>query len=95
MDIEGPHHSRGVGGEVIVKAPSEDSLKFLCAARKLVSLKGLPQEIETKNFNAPCQLYLYETYMAKYTYYKFLSMGSQENSQSKYSTVSRIFFISK
>jgi hypothetical protein len=49
MDIEGPHHLRGVGGEVIVKVPSEDSRKFLCAARKLVSLKGLPQEIETKN----------------------------------------------
>jgi hypothetical protein len=59
MDIEGPHHLRGVRGEVIVKVPSEDSLKFLCAARKLISLKGLPQEIETKNS------YFYETYMAK------------------------------
>jgi hypothetical protein len=45
-----------MGGEVIVKVPSEDSLKFLCAARKFVSLKGLSQEIETKNFNAPAIL---------------------------------------
>jgi hypothetical protein len=57
MDIEGPHHLQGVGGEVIVKVQSEDSLKFLCAARKLISLKGLSQKIETRS--------LYETYMAK------------------------------